>query len=329
MSSDKKRYVIGYDLGGTKILAVLFDRHFRPLAEIKSKSKPQKGQHNFLKTLKKSYDYLLHEAGVKRSEIAGIGMGCPGLIDEARGLVLSSPNLGFMGNMPLSARVRQMTGLPVVLGNDVNIGLFGEHQFGAAKGYNHVIGIFIGTGIGGALIMNGELYAGVNGGAGEIGHIQIERDGPRCGCGRLGCFEALCSRLSIATEAAALAARQLAPTLRKLAGTDPLDIKSGQLAQAIRAGDRAVEDLLRRKSRVVGRVMADVVNLLNPEMVVLGGGLVEAIPRLIVQEATAEMRAQAMPGLVKNVKVAAAKLGDHAIVMGAAKRAWDKFGGMS
>ena len=323
--SDKIPYVIGFDLGGTKILAALFDRRFRLLAEFKAKSKPHKGEQNFLRTLKNCFDELLHQSGVKRSEIAGIGVGCPGLIDEKRGVVLSSPNLAFMGNMRLGARIGRLCRLPVVLGNDVNIGLFGEHQFGAARGYSHVVGMFIGTGIGGALILNGELYGGATGGAGEIGHLQVDREGPRCGCGRQGCLEALCSRLSIATEAAALAARQVAPVLLSSAGTNILDIKSGQLAEAVRSGDRSILELLRRKSRVIGRVMADVVNLLSPELIVLGGGLVEALPRLIVKEATRSMRSQAMPGLVRHVKVAAARLGDHAIVMGAAKRALDKF----
>lgn len=323
----KKRYVIGCDMGGTKILAVLYDRQFRPLAEMKARSKPQKGDRYFFSTLKDTFDELLSQQNIKRSEVAGIGIGCPGVIDEKRGYVLSSPNLTFMNKMPLAAKIGRLSGLPVTLGNDVNVGLFGEHQFGAAKGYSHVIGIFIGTGIGGALILNGELYAGATGAAGEIGHVQVDREGARCGCGRLGCLEVLCSRLSIATEAAALAARQVAPALLESAGTDVLEIKSGQLADAIRSGDKSIVELLRRKSRIIGRTMADLVNILNPELFVLGGGLVEALPRLIVSEATEAMRAQAMPGLVKNVKVVPARLGDHAIAMGGAKRAWDRFGG--
>src|SRR5690242_7816601 len=152
----KKSYVVGYDLGGTKVLAVLFDRKFRRLAEVKAKSKPQKGQKHFLKTVKSCFDEVLYQGRVKRSEILGIGMGCPGIIDERRGTVLVSPNLGFMRQFPLAARIQNACGAPVVLGNDVNIGLFGEHQFGAGVGYNHVVGIFIGTGIGGALILDGK-----------------------------------------------------------------------------------------------------------------------------------------------------------------------------
>ncbi len=324
--SKKKKYVIGCDLGGTKILSVLYDRQFHPLAEIKTRSKPQKGERYFFTTLRDTFDGLLRQHGVKKSQVAGVGIGCPGVIDEKRGAVVSSPNLAFMNKMPLAARIERACGMPVILGNDVNVGLYGEHQFGAAKDHDHVVGIFIGTGIGGAMILNGQLYAGATGGAGEIGHVHMDRDGARCGCGRQGCFEALCSRLSIATEAAGIAARQMAPELLEAAGTDILDIKSGQLADSVRAGERVVVDLLRRKSRLIGRVMADLVNILNPEMIVLGGGLVEALPRLIVSEATQTMRALAMPGLVKHVRVAAAKLGDYAIAMGGAKRAWDKFG---
>jgi glucokinase len=324
---DKKQYVIGFDLGGTKILATLFDRRFRLVTEIKTRSKPQKGEKHFLNTLAECYETLLQQGRVHRSEIVGIGMGCPGLIDEKKGVVLASPNIAFMKNFRLADKIQKVTRLPVVLGNDVNIGLFGEHQFGAAKGYSQVVGIFIGTGIGGALIIDGRLYAGATGGAGEIGHMAVDPLGPLCGCGRRGCFEALCSRLAIATEAATLAARQQAPRLFDIAGTDILDIKSGQLAQAIRRGDKAVAELIRRKSQTIGLVMGNVVNLLNPELIVLGGGLVEAMPHLILKEATQAMQNQAMPGLARQVKVATARLGDRAIVMGAAKRAWDKFGG--
>jgi len=325
MAKDKKSYTIGFDLGGTKILATLFDSRFKVVAEIKAKSKPQKGERNFLKTLRKSFEYLIYQGGVGRSEIVGIGMGCPGLIDDKNGIVLVSPNLAFMKHFRLAAQVQKMTKLPVVIENDVNTGLFGEHQFGAAKGYSHALGIFIGTGIGGALLLNGQIYGGASGGAGEFGHLLLDPQGPACGCGRIGCFEALCSRLAIAGEAAGLAARQKAPRLLKTVGTDLLEIKSGQLQQAVRAGDQAIEALLRRKARSIGVVMANLVNVLNPELIVLGGGLVEAFPALITKEAAQAMRDQAMPILARDVRVVPARLGDRAIVMGAAKRAWDRF----
>jgi glucokinase len=133
--------------------------------------------------------------------------------------------------------------------------------------------------------------------------------------------------MAIAAEAALAVARQKAPYLAKKAGTDIRLIKSGAIAKAIRAGDRSIEELLRRKARLVGQVMANLVNILNPDIIVLGGGVVEAMPTLILKEAERAMRERSLGPLSKHVKVAAAKLGDHSIVMGAAKRAWDKFHG--
>jgi glucokinase len=225
----------------------------------------------------------------------------------------------------LAKRVYKLTGIPVTLGNDVQTGLYGEHQFGAAKGYDNVIGIFMGTGIGGAMILNGHPYRGTSGSAGEIGHIKLDTKGPACGCGGRGCFESYAGRLAIAAEAAVLVARQQAPHLAREAGTDLRAIKSGALARAIRAGDDEIKDLIRAKARRVGFVMANLVTVINPDLVVLGGGVVEAMPSLISHEAEKVMRRHALGAAAKHVKVAVAKLGDHSIVMGAAKRVYDLF----
>jgi glucokinase len=139
-------------------------------------------------------------------------------------------------------------------------------------------------------------------------------------------LEAVASRLAIASEAATLSARQLAPSLFRKAGTDLSDIRSGTLAKAIRSGDRMVELLVREKARIVGTVLGNLVNVLNPELIVLGGGLAEALSRYLVPEADKAMHETAMPALAKTVKVVPAKLGDFAVAMGAAKMAWDKFG---
>jgi len=228
-------------------------------------------------------------------------------------------------NFPLAKRISRATGLPVTLGNDVQTGLYGEYQFGAARGYKNVIGIFMGTGIGGALILDGKPYRGTSGSAGEVGHIQLDPAGPACGCGQRGCLEAFAGRLAIASEAAILAARRKAPHLDKDTGTDIREIKSGALSRAIRAGDHAIEDLLRSKAKRVGLVMANLVNILNPDIIVLGGGVVEAMPSLIAGQAEKTMRRFALSTSAGHVKVAVAKLGDHSIVMGAARRARDVF----
>ncbi len=320
-----KQYVIGIDVGGTKIMAVLYDRRFRPLAKSRTKTRAHEGERHFLGILRDSVRQVIKEAHLDREEVLGVGLGCPGIMNEKRGVVLSSPNIRFLKNYPLAQKLAKATGLPATAANDVKAGLYGEQQFGAAKGSRNVVGVFIGTGIGGAVIADGRMIYGAAGGAGEIGHIQVTPSGPMCGCGKRGCLEAVASRLAIASEAAMLAARQQAPALFRKAGTDVSDIRSGTIAKAIRSGDRALEALVRNKARLIGTVLGGLVNVLNPELLVLGGGLAEALSRYLVPEADAAMRETAMPALAKTVKVVPAKLGDYAVAMGAAKMAWDKF----
>ena len=325
MANSKKKYSIGIDIGGTKILTCLLSKDFKVLSEIKTKTKPDKGERFFIQSIVGAIHHVLREARVSAREIIGIGIGCPGFIDPEKGIIIGSPNIPFLKNFPLAKRVSKAAGIPVTLGNDVQTGLYGEHQFGSAKGRDNVVGIFMGTGIGGAMILNGRPYRGTSGSAGEIGHVQLDPEGPACGCGQNGCLEAFAGRLAISAEAAVLVARQKAPHLAREAGTDIRGIKSGALARSIRAGDKALEDLIRAKAKRVGTLMANLVNILNPDMIVLGGGLVEAMPGLIARKAEKTMRRLALPSAARHVKVAVAKLGDHAIVMGAAKRARDLF----
>lgn len=323
MSPKSASYTIGIDIGGTKILALLLDERFHIVSEIKIKTRPDRGESHFVTSLKECVEALVQDAGIKPERVKGIGAGCPGFVNIATGVVSRSANLPFLKNYPLGRVISRIAKAPAVIGNDVQTGLYGEHQFGAARGKQHVAGIFVGTGIGGSLILNGETYRGAFGTAGEVGHVLFDANGPFCGCGRRGCYEAFAGRLAIASEAAAAAARQKAPYLCAEAGTDLRQIKSGALAKA--AGkDRVIADILRSKARIVGGLMASLVNILNPEMIVLGGGVVEAMPRLFVPEAARAMHEQAIFDAAKRVKVVAAKLGDHAVAMGAAKRAWDK-----
>jgi len=325
MAKSPKKHTIGIDIGGTKILGCVFNKNFDVLSEHKIKTKAEKGERFFLQNLSDTIQQILKDAKISAKEVAGIGIGCPGFMHPDKGVIVASPNIPFLKNYPLAKRVSKLTGLPVTLGNDVQTGLYGEHQFGAARGYDNVVGIFLGTGIGGALILNGHLYRGTSGSAGEVGHVQMDPLGEICGCGHRGCLESIAGRLAISSEAAIAVARQQAPHLAKEAGTDLRDIKSGALARAIRAGDHVIEEIIRSKARRVGILMANLVNILNPDMIVLGGGVVEAMPDLIKRKAEKTMRAIALQPSSKYVKVAVAKLGDYSIVMGAAKRAYDLF----
>jgi glucokinase len=318
-----KKYWVGIDLGGTKMLVGLFKKDFTLVASEKVKVHAGQGEKALLKSLKEALHSILQKSKVQISQIAAAGIGCPGIIDSDEGKVIVSPNLPFLKNNALARKVSALFKFPVVLGNDVNTGLFGEQQFGAAKHASHAVGIFLGTGIGGALIIDGKIYVGSGGAAGEIGHMHADPLGPQCGCGRRGCLEAMAGRVAIASEAAVLAAKHKAPRLYDIAGTDISKIKSGALAKAIYAGDEAILHLIEQKARLLGIAMANLVNVLNPELIVLGGGVIEALGKFMIPEAVKSMHQHAMPGLGKQTEVVAAKLGDHAIILGAAKMAAD------
>lgn len=317
----KRKYVIGIDLGGTKMLTGVLNKKFRILATEKTRMQVDKGEKYFFNAIVESVFHVLDEVKAGMESIYAIGVGCPGIIDVKEGVVVSSPNISFLKNYPLGKKLSKYFDVPVVLENDVNAGLYGELQFGSAKGYSDVIGIFLGTGIGGALIFDGKLFRGAIGAAGEIGHTLVNPMGAMCGCGKRGCLETEIGRPAIASEAAVLALKNHAPKLMKISGTDISKIKSGALEAAIEAGDRSIKNLVKNKSRMLGIAMANLVNVLNPELIVLGGGLVEAMGKIIVPEAEDSMHQYAMDALVKNVKVVPATLKDYAIVKGAAKLA--------
>lgn len=319
----RRKYVIGIDLGGTKILVGLLDEKFKLISSLKTKMVASKGEPVFFKLITSTIEQLISEAKIDLKDVRAIGMGCPGIVNTKKGVIISSPNINFMKDYQLSKKLGGHFNLPVALGNDVSVGLYGEHQFGAAQGFDHVVGIFLGTGVGGALILNGQLYLGSHGGAGEIGHTLVNPQGAVCGCGKRGCLETEIGRPAIAAEAAVASLKHLAPNLTAIAGTDISKIKSGEIKAAIEKGDEVIKQIVKNKAELLGVAMANIVNILNPELIVLGGGVVEAMGEIIVPESKKSMLQHAMPGLSEHVKVVPAKLKDFAVVMGAAKMAMD------
>jgi glucokinase len=316
-SLSKNRYWLGFDLGGTKMMATIFDKDFNIVAYRRKKTKDAKGPRAVLLRIVETIEEALQAAHLSHKQLGAIGIGCPGWLDLDRGIVLQAPNLGLR-NMPLKKELTKDFGCPVVVANDVDAGTYGEYRFGAGKGMRCLLGVFPGTGIGGGLVYEGKLFRGRTGSCMEIGHIHMQPKGRMCGCGRRGCLETVASRLAIASEAGAAAYRGEAPHLLELAGTDVAAIRSGALASAIKAGDHAVEEIVQRAAKDLGIAIGSVVNLLAPDMVVLGGGLVDAMPSLYVQQVRAWIKKQAMRPFTKSLKVVVAKLGDDAVVMGAA-----------
>jgi len=317
--SNDNKYWVGVDLGGTKMLVTLLDQSFRPYARKRKKTQAQSGKDAGLTRMIDSIQATLDDADVAPEQLNGIGVGCPGPLDLDAGIVLEMPNLGWK-NTPVRKRLEDAFGCPTVVMNDVDAGVYGEYRFGAASDARCVIGVFPGTGIGGGCVYEGSILRGKNGSCMEIGHIPVDPQGSLCGCGQRGCLEAMAGRLAISAAAAAAAYRGEAPNLLATAGTDLSQIKSGVLAASVEAGDKAVEKLLRDAARLIGWACAGVVNLLAPDRLVLGGGLVEALPDLFQEEVDRSLRKRVMPAYRDAFTVVTAKLGDDATAVGAA--AW-------
>jgi glucokinase len=318
-----KEYWIGFDLGGTKMMATVFDKNFKMLGTERKKTRSSDGDtgpDRLIGVVEKALD----EAHVDKDDLCGIGIGFPGPLDLDKGIVLESPNLGWR-NFDLKGLLEKKFKCDVVVGNDVDVGTYGEYKFGAGQKARCVVGVFPGTGIGGGCIYEGKILRGKKLSCLEIGHMQMIPNGRLCGCGRRGCLETISSRLAIASDAAVAVFRGEAPHLAAIAGTDLSQIRSGALAEAIHEGDEIIEQIVRNAARSIGVAVANTVNLLAPDIVILGGGLVEAMKEIFVEEVSKAVDKYAMKSLADEVEVAAAKLGDDAGVMGAAALAKDTF----
>lgn len=315
----KETYWVGFDLGGTKMFAAVFDSDFKEKGRERKKTKAHEGVKVGMERMVKTVEEALASAGITKDQLAGIGVGCPAPLDLKDGLITYAPNLGWK-DAPLKDSLEKAFGCRTIVANDVDAGTYGEYRFGAGRGARCVVGVFPGTGIGGGCVRNDELLTGAEWSALEIGHLPLVPRGPLCGCGQRGCLEAVANRLAIAQAAAAAAFRGEAPHLLANAGTDLQNIRSKALARSIEAGDVVVERIVREAAGWIGVGVAAVVNLLGPDRIVLGGGLVQAMPDLYLEEVEEVARKRAMRTYQNSFEVVVAKLGDTASITGAA--AW-------
>ena len=256
---------------------------------------------------------------MKISRIDGIGIGAPGAIDRRKGLVVKAPNLGWT-DVPLARLIGKRFDCDVVLGNDVQVAIVGEHAFGAARGTQRAVGIWVGTGVGGGLINNGELDRGARGAAGEIGHVVLDENGPKCGCGRNGCAEAFSSRSAMERDvrAAAAAGRDTA-VLRIMEERRKERMTSSVIARSLAANDAVMQEVLARAQHYLGLLAGNLVNVYDPEMIVIGGGVAQRLQEDFVApiRTTAQSR-YLRPDPEGAVKIVAATLGDYSGALGAA-----------
>ena len=316
-----KSHWVGFDLGGTKMLAVVFDNELKMLGRKRKRTRGEQGAKLGVDRIVRAVTQALEDAKIDPDQLDGIGVGVPGPVDLESGTVLEAVNLGWK-NVRLQESLEDALHCPATILNDVDAGVYGENQMGAAKNARTVLGVFPGTGIGGGCVYDGQIVRGKHISAMEIGHMEVTHMGNFCGCGRRGCLEAEASRLAISAEVAKAAYRGEAPYLRERVGTDVAEIRSGVLADAVKNGDRIVEEIIRTAARKIGIAVANVVHFVCPDTVVLGGGLVEAMPELIVEEVYNSANSRVMPSYVGSFKVVAGELGDYSTVIGAA--AWTR-----
>lgn len=312
-----KNLWVGCDLGGSKTLAVVYDDDQQEKGRERRKTRGQEGKQNGMERIATIIASAIEDAKAEKGDIAAIGIGCPGPLDMDAGVLHEAPNLGWQ-NVKLKEFLEQEFKCPVYVMNDVDAGVYGEYRQGAAKNARCVLGIFPGTGIGGACVYNGEIIRGKRVTSMEIGHIPVMEGGPLCGCGQRGCLEAVAGRLAVAAEVSKAAIRGEAPSVFAKTGTDIRDIRSGALAKAVKDGEKIVKNILVESARMIGVAAAGIVNLLAPDIIVLGGGLVEALPEIYVEEVASAARKRVMPAYADTFKVVDAKLGDNAAVIGAA-----------
>lgn len=317
MSDTENDCWIGFDLGGTKMLAVVYDDKFKQLGKSRKKTKGHDGKEAGLKRINAVIKEALEDANVSADRIKGLGIGCPGPLDIEKKTIRIAPNLGWE-NAAVGKSIESEFGFPVTVANDVDAGVFGEYMFGAGKNKRCVVGIFPGTGIGGGCVYEGKLIRGANATCMEIGHIPIMQGGPRDGAGNAGSLEAVASRLSMAGAAALAAYRGEAPYLRKETGTDVSDIRSGALKDSIKNGDEAVIQIVKDACDHLALSVVTMVHLMAPDTIVFGGGLIEAMGDFMLPRIEKAARGRILGSLKDVFEIKEAKLGDDAGVMGAA-----------
>jgi len=314
-----KSYWIGVDIGGTKIQATLFGDSFKPLLSERKKTKGQEGKEEGMKRLSEVISIVMKN--ISQDKVKGIGVGCAGPLNLEDGSIIEAPNLGWK-NVPVKKFLEKEFKVQVEISNDVDAGTYGEYKCGSAKKARSVLGIFPGTGIGGGFVYEGKLIRGKNSSCMEIGHLCVMPSGPICGCGQKGCLEAVASRLAIASNIAAAAYRGEAPSILEEAGTDLKKIRSKVIARSIERGEKTVEEIVRRAASFIGKAAGMAVNLLAPEIILLGGGMISAMPGIFLEEVKSSAEKTVMRSFRDTFKVVTAKLGDDATALGAA--AWAK-----
>jgi glucokinase len=310
-------YVVGIDLGGTKILSAVVNSQGEILSRDHSLTPSTSDYRAVVKSIVGSAKSALSQAGMDTSRVEAVGVGAAGISNPQTGILFTSPNLPSLRSVPLRDIIAQEMGKKTFLTNDANAAALGEFYFGAGRGTRHFIYVTISTGIGGGIIIDGKLYAGATGAAGEVGHMIIDDQGPPCNCGSRGCWETLASGTALAREARR--------RIEKGAKTSILDYAKGDLSKvtaqiihtAAQNGDNLAKELIAQTGYYVGLGLANLINIFNPELIVIGGGL-SNIGDMLLEPAFKVACEMAYIEAYNKVRFARAALGQDSGVLGSA-----------
>lgn len=311
-----KKYSVGIDLGGTKILIALIEKESGKVVHfVKKKTKKEKGAANIVRKMISGINELLEETNVNTEDIASIGIAAAGQIDRENGIILGAPNLDCY-DLNLKEILEGEYNLPVCLANDVEAATLGEMKFGAGRGVDDLVCVFVGTGVGSCIVKNGKIIQGATGTAGEIGHIIVDLNGRQCNCGAHGCLEAYASRSAIE--------KRIEGALKKGRHSVILDyleegksITSSMIRKSIEREDELVTHCVDEASAYLSGGLASIINFINPKLIILGGGLIEAVD-YFYKKTIKDAKLKCLPVPATKIEFKKTALGDFSGVVGAA-----------
>lgn len=310
-----EKYNICLDIGGTKVLGAIFDEDQKIVHRLKKKTKAGgDSSENVEEVIISVVDEMIKDSGIKKSQVNAIGAGAPGVINQDSGIVLFSPNLPWR-NYDIRTPIEKKFGVPFYIGNDVNVGVLGEYRFGAAKGYKNVVGFFVGTGMGGGLILDGKLFTGNQFKAAEYGHMVLDPEGPLCGCGQRGCLEAFSSKKGMSAYIVEQSRRGRECVMAEKIANGVF--KSSALKKALAAKDTVTREAVDRACHYLAIATGNMINTISPDVVVYGGGVMEAVGDLFLEKIAAEVDRYCMPSIRSTVELKTAALGDDSVIYGA------------
>lgn len=307
-------YLVGVDLGGTKIATALTDTDCQIIKYESVRTEAARGPEPIVAQMVSEIQRITE--GLPKESLLGIGVACAGLIEPGTGKVLYSPNLNWR-DLPLKDMIASQINVPVYVGNDVNMAALGELHYGAGIGKKQMVCVFVGTGIGGGIVIDGHLYEGANGFAGEIGHATIDWDGPDCPSGNAGCWEGYASGTAMQRRTLEAMARGEATMLTEMIHGDESKMRVELIAEAAAKGDALAQRIIAETGEYLGAGCANLVNILNPERIILGGGVIRGIPELVDMVNDVVQR-RALKDAAEAVDIVKARFGREAGVIGGA-----------